>query len=91
MTTQPLKKVFLLLKKMDAFKIVSSGGRISFEQALELENCSLHELARAANARRWAFSEPGSVGYIVNRMINYSNVCMARCKFCACYQNGRES
>ena len=68
---------------MDAFKIVSSGGRISFEQALELENCSLHELARAANARRWAFSEPGSVGYIVNRMINYSNVCMARCKFCA--------
>ena len=68
---------------MDTFKIISSGGRISLEQAVELENCSLYELARAADARRKTFTEPDKVGYIVNRMINYSNVCMARCKFCA--------
>ena len=68
---------------MDTFKIISSGGRISLERAVELENCSLYELARAADARRKTFTEPDKVGYIVNRMINYSNVCMARCKFCA--------
>lgn len=54
--------------------------RLSFDEALELEGASLFELARMVRAR----SKPGGkVGYVVNRMINYSNICLARCSFCA--------
>ncbi len=53
--------------------------RISFDDALKLENASLFELAKLARAR----SKNSEVGFVVNRMINYSNVCKAQCSFCA--------
>ena len=58
----------------------SAGARISRADALELESAPLFKLARLAASRR---AGGGTAGYIVNRMINYSNVCAARCKFCA--------
>lgn len=68
---------------MNLLEKVESGARISRGECLELFSAPLHDLAEAANARRKALDPSNEVGYIVNRMINYSNVCMARCKFCA--------
>ena len=68
---------------MDIFDKVKSGARLSFEEAVGLKKLSLFELAELADARRAALDSSGTVGYIVNRMVNYSNVCKACCKFCA--------
>ena len=62
---------------------VSAGGRISFDEALSLEGAGFFDYARLSAARCASMGVGGEVGYIVNRMINFSNVCDARCKFCA--------
>ncbi|MBR4597170.1 MAG: CofH family radical SAM protein [Opitutales bacterium] len=64
-------------------KKVGANQRISVEEALGLEGASLFELARLAQARCAAMGLGNRVSYIVNRMINYSNACFAKCKFCA--------
>jgi cyclic dehypoxanthinyl futalosine synthase len=63
------------------------GQRITSEEALELfENADLLELAYVANEKRQKL-HPNSeaVTYVVQRNINYSNVCTASCSFCAFY------
>ena len=62
---------------------ISLNGRISAGEALRLEGASIFDLARLAQARCKAMGLGGRVSYIVNRMINYSNDCFAKCKFCA--------
>ncbi len=54
--------------------------RLKFEDALKLEDASLFELGKLARSRS---TSRGRIGYVVNRMINYSNMCIARCLFCA--------
>ena len=58
--------------------------RIDHQQALHLyEECSFHELARRAGALT-EHLHPGSLRtYVIERNINYTNVCQARCSFCA--------
>ena len=68
---------------MELFEKILSGARISPEEALRLEGAGLFEMSRLASARLGLADASGEVGYVVNRMINYSNVCMAQCKFCA--------
>jgi len=70
-------------QKTEIFNKVQSGERLSFEEALLLENFSLFDLGKLANIRRNAIDPSREVGYVINRMINGSNVCSARCKFCA--------
>ncbi|WP_439654258.1 cyclic dehypoxanthinyl futalosine synthase [Streptacidiphilus anmyonensis] len=66
----------------------AAGGRISAEEALELyRHAPLHALGRAADAarrRRYAGTEHIAT-YIIERNINYTNVCVTACKFCAFY------
>ncbi len=58
--------------------------RVEFEEAVSLlEGAGLHELGACAHSRRMLADPGGTVGYIVNRMVNYSNVCAAQCAFCA--------
>ena len=68
---------------MDIFDKIKSGGRIAECEAIALWDSPLFDLARAANLRRAQLDPSGEAGYIVNRMLNYSNVCNAGCKFCA--------
>lgn len=64
-----------------------NGERISEAEALELfYNASSLDLAYVANEirrRKHADNEPTT--YVVQRNINYSNVCTANCTFCAFY------
>jgi cyclic dehypoxanthinyl futalosine synthase len=76
---------------------VLAGGRISTDDALELYRWPLEQLGALANARRdlaKAKSYGGRgrdiVTYIVDRNINYTNVCNVYCKFCAFYRTERD-
>jgi len=76
---------------------VLAGERISSDDAVELYGLPLEELGVLANSRRdraKAASYAGSgreiVTYIVDRNINYTNVCNVYCKFCAFYRTERD-
>jgi len=58
-----------------------------FREALELyERASLLELGALADQTRWRLHPEQVVTYIIDRNINYTNVCVADCKFCAFYR-----
>jgi cyclic dehypoxanthinyl futalosine synthase len=58
-----------------------------FKGYLELyERASLLELGQLADAERWRQHPANVVTYIIDRNINYTNVCVADCKFCAFYR-----
>src|SRR5258708_14208006 len=66
---------------------VRTGQRVSPGEALELYHHArlplLGELADGIRARK----HPGGiVTYIIDRNVNYTNVCVARCNFCAFYR-----
>jgi cyclic dehypoxanthinyl futalosine synthase len=50
------------------------------------ERASLLELGQLADAERWQRHPENVVTYIIDRNINYTNVCVADCKFCAFYR-----
>jgi len=66
---------------------VESGERISTEDALWLwqhaSDATMRELAMTVRAR---FHKPASCTYMVMRIINYTNVCVAQCDYCAFYR-----
>jgi cyclic dehypoxanthinyl futalosine synthase len=82
-----------LLAESVADKVLA-GGRITRDDALELYRLPLNELGELANVRRNAAADargPKVVTYIVDRNINYTNVCNVYCKFCAFYRTEKDS
>lgn len=66
---------------------VFADDRISQEEALALfHHPDLNDLAALANFRRVQRTDPNVVTYVVGRILNYTNVCWVRCKFCAFYR-----
>lgn len=64
----------------------ADGKRISIAEALKIAvDSSLADLCLAADERRTALHADNSVSYIVDRNINYTNVCNVYCRFCAFY------
>ncbi|MCC6971186.1 MAG: radical SAM protein [Phycisphaerales bacterium] len=64
--------------------VVAGEARLTSEQALELFNrMPFHELGRWADARCRELHGDSIRTYIIDRNINYTNVCNARCTFCA--------
>ena len=64
-----------------------SGERISDEDACTLlRSRDLVAVGRAANELRNRATEPGVVTFIVDRNLNYSNICYTDCEFCAFYR-----
>jgi len=62
---------------------VRAGGRLSPEEGVRLyESNRLHDLGRLASIARERRSGTDAY-YIVNRHINYTNVCINNCRFCA--------
>ena len=82
----------------DLAEKVLVGGRITQEDALELYRAPLAELGELADARRnhaksSAYGGRGRdiVTYIIDRNINYTNVCNVYCKFCAFYRTEKDA
>ncbi len=76
---------------------ILGGERISSAEALELYRRPLQELGALADARRnlakrGRYDDRGEeiVTYIVDRNINYTNVCNVYCKFCAFYRTEKD-
>ena len=59
--------------------------RVSVEEAHELWQAPDKELIRRANEVRGRFHDPKRATYMVMRIINYTNVCVAQCDYCAFY------
>jgi cyclic dehypoxanthinyl futalosine synthase len=76
---------------------VWAGGRINQPEAMRLYALPLEELGALADRRRQlakgeAYDARGNqiVTYIVDRNVNYTNVCNVYCKFCAFYRTEKE-
>ncbi len=67
---------------------IYSGERLNDQEALTLFDWDLPELGHAADFRRGLISPENTVGFIVDRIINYSNLCEAKCDFCAFHARG---
>jgi cyclic dehypoxanthinyl futalosine synthase len=58
-----------------------------FREYLDLyQHASLLELGSLADQVRWKLHPESRVTYIIDRNINYTNVCVADCGFCAFYR-----
>lgn len=58
--------------------------RVTKEQALSLlEKAGLLELGRMADEVKGRLHPEGLITFIVDRNINYTNICVNRCRFCA--------
>jgi cyclic dehypoxanthinyl futalosine synthase len=72
----------------DILAKVSEGGRINYDEALILyQEADLLQLGRAANSRRQQLVPGAIVTYLIDRNINYTNVCNTDCSFCAFYRH----
>jgi cyclic dehypoxanthinyl futalosine synthase len=66
---------------------VRAGGRLDRAEALELyQRAPTALLGRLADEVRARKHPDGIVTYIIDRNVNYTNVCVARCNFCAFYR-----
>ena len=69
-----------------ADKLVA-GGRLTRAEAKEFYlEAPTSFLGRLADRARRLRHPEGVVTYIIDRNVNYTNVCVARCKFCAFYR-----
>ena len=75
-----------------------AGRRINSAEALRLYHLPLEELGALADRRRQLakakdFNGRGNeiVTYIVDRNVNYTNVCNVYCKFCAFYRTEKDA
>jgi cyclic dehypoxanthinyl futalosine synthase len=66
---------------------VMQGGRVSAGEALQLyRDAPTHVLGRLADTIRLRKHPEGVITYIIDRNVNYTNICVARCNFCAFYR-----
>jgi len=66
---------------------MSTGERLSVDDAIILyRDAPLHALRRSANQRRIEMNGNREVTYLIDRNINYTNVCTINCQFCSFYR-----
>jgi len=66
---------------------VLEGGRVSADEALVLyREAPAHLLGHLADTIRFRKHPERVVTYIIDRNVNYTNLCVARCNFCAFYR-----
>ncbi len=67
-----------------------SGARLNVHEIAALYDLPLGDVAAVAHALRLTRSDPEVVTYLIDRNINYTNVCNVGCNFCAFYRTGRQ-
>jgi len=69
----------------------AAGERLSLEEGVEiLKKADLLALARAADQVRRRLHPDNRVTFIIDRNINYTNICQCRCRFCAFYRRPQD-
>src|SRR5207248_11536256 len=65
-----------------------AGERISDEDAVELlQSRDLVAVGRAADELRRRKTDPERITFIIDRNLNYTNICVTDCDFCAFYRS----
>jgi len=65
--------------------------RITNKEALNLiQNSSLLDLAKMASERKLQLHPKKVTTFVVDRNINYTNICWVDCKFCAFYRHAKD-
>ncbi len=67
----------------DLNKKILSGERITEAEAVQLFALPMPELGALADTSRRMKYNDNTVGFIIDRIVNFTNVCEARCTFCA--------
>jgi dehypoxanthine futalosine cyclase len=78
------------MKGVDVLEKAVAGERLSQEEVLSLFDLPLPELAAAAHEVRLRKTDPEVVTFLIDRNINYTNVCTVACAFCAFYRTKRQ-
>ncbi|MDQ7068877.1 MAG: dehypoxanthine futalosine cyclase [Sulfurimonas sp.] len=66
--------------------------RLTKEEALDLiQNADLKELGRLASQRKKELHPKGITTFVIDRNINYTNICWVDCKFCAFYRHEKDA
>ena len=66
--------------------------RLTKEEALDLiKNADLKELGRMASERKKELHPKGVTTFVIDRNINYTNICWVDCKFCAFYRHEKDA
>jgi len=69
----------------------TESPRITRKEGLKLlKTADLLGLGQMADSMRKALHPEGVVSFIIDRNINYTNVCINRCRFCAFYRNEQD-
>ena len=77
----------ILLRQSQWTRSNAETFRLTPEEAVTLYNdAPLHPLMAAAHHRRLVMHPSGQVTYLVDRNINYTNVCTINCQFCSFYR-----
>jgi cyclic dehypoxanthinyl futalosine synthase len=75
---------------MDLLEKALSGQRLELPEITALYDLPLPDLASAAHQKRLERTNPAVVTYLIDRNINYTNICNVGCNFCAFYRTPRQ-
>ena len=66
--------------------------RLTKQEALDLiKSADLKELGKMATARKKELHPKGITTFVIDRNINYTNICWVDCKFCAFYRHEKDA
>ncbi len=70
------------------YKKIEAGSRINEQEALDLfTSADLLSLGRLAQLCAARFHDANQATFLIDRNINYTNICISRCRFCAFYRS----
>jgi cyclic dehypoxanthinyl futalosine synthase len=64
----------------------AAGNRLDFQEASQLWDLDLLTLGMRADAARRRLNPGRRVTFVIDRNINYTNICVSGCRFCAFYR-----
>lgn len=75
---------------MDVLSRAVAGERLSANEIRDLYQLPLPDVAAVAHELRLQRGNPQVVTYLIDRNINYTNICNVACNFCAFYRTKRQ-
>jgi cyclic dehypoxanthinyl futalosine synthase len=88
---QPQEPKETAMRGLDALlSSAATGERLSLAEGMHIyENAPLLDLGNAADQRRRVLHPRNIVTYIIDRNVNYTNLCVTACKFCNFYRTAK--